>query len=424
MVIVAKVVLENLYKSFVASESPTQGQSVAESGDEVNVRKPKSPVLRNINLTVEDGEFLVLVGPSGCGKSTLLRIISGLESLTGGQVWIGDRQVNTLPPKARNTAMVFQNYALYPHMTVYENIAFGLRRGNSEQSVEQWMKRGGVALTRSLPPGFRYVSLEERQIKAQVQQVARLLEIETLLERLPKQLSGGQKQRVALGRAIARNPQVFLMDEPLSNLDAQLRTQTRSQIVELQRQVGVTTIYVTHDQVEAMTMGDRIAVMNQGELQQVAQPLELYHRPANQFVAQFIGSPPMNFIPVKLSAPLLLQHPQFHFTLPERWQYPLQKLGESSLILGIRPEHLQESAPAPKNLPIQVKAVEQLGHETLLSGSLPEETKILNLRLSQPRSIKIGETLWFSMIPEQIHLFSLQAGLAIFPIEDQNHKNF
>lgn len=420
----AKVVLENLYKSFVASAGQVQQQSVAENSKGESSRKPKSPVLRNINLTVEDGEFLVLVGPSGCGKSTLLRIISGLESLTGGQVWIGDRQVNTLPPKARNTAMVFQNYALYPHMSVYENIAFGLRRGNSGESIEQWMKRGGVALTRSLPPGFRYVSLEERQIKAQVQQVARLLEIETLLERLPKQLSGGQKQRVALGRAIARNPQVFLMDEPLSNLDSQLRTQTRSQIVELQRQVGVTTIYVTHDQVEAMTMGDRIAVMNQGELQQVARPLELYHRPANQFVAQFIGSPSMNFIPVEWSAPLLLRHPQFRLTLPERWQYPLQKLGESSLILGIRPEHLQESAPAPKNLPIQVKAVEELGHETLLSGSLPEETQILNLRLSQPRSIKIGKTLWFSMIPEQMHLFSVQTGLAIFPLDDQNHKNF
>jgi multiple sugar transport system ATP-binding protein len=416
---VATVVLENVYKHFDRAVSSAPSEIEGQ-----NAQNQKSPVLRNVNLTVEDGEFLVLVGPSGCGKSTLLRIISGLESLTGGQVWIGDRQVNTLPPKARNTAMVFQNYALYPHMTVYENIAFGLRRGNPEQSVEQWMKRGGVALTGWLPPGLRYVSPEERQIQAQVQQVARLLEIETLLERLPKQLSGGQKQRVALGRAIARNPQVFLMDEPLSNLDAQLRMQTRSQIVQLQRQVGVTTIYVTHDQVEAMTMGDRIAVMNQGELQQVAPPLELYHRPANQFVAQFIGSPSMNFIPVTLSAPLLLLHPQFRFTLPETWKHPLEKLGETALILGIRPEHLQESSPAPKNLPIQVQAVEQLGHETLVSGSFPAASTRLNLRLAQPRSVQSGETLWFSLMPEHIHLFSAQTGLAIFPIRDQNHKKF
>jgi len=416
---VATVVLENVYKHFDRAVSSAPSEIEGQ-----NAQNQKAPVLRNVNLTVEDGEFLVLVGPSGCGKSTLLRIISGLESLTGGQVWIGDRQVNSLPPKARNTAMVFQNYALYPHMTVYENIAFGLRRGNQERSLEHWMKRGGVALTGWLPPGLRYVSPEERQIQAQVQQVARLLEIETLLERLPKQLSGGQKQRVALGRAIARNPQVFLMDEPLSNLDAKLRMQTRSQIVQLQRQVGVTTIYVTHDQVEAMTMGDRIAVMNHGELQQVAPPLDLYHRPANQFVAQFIGSPPMNFIPVELSAPLLLRHPQFRLTLPEAWKYPLQKLGETALILGIRPEHLQESAPAPKNLPIQVQAVEQLGHETLIAGTLPEDSTRLNLRLDQPRSLEVGETLWFSMVPEYIHLFSAQTGLAIFPIDNQNHKKF
>jgi len=416
---VATVVLENVYKHFDRAVSSAPSEIEGQ-----NAQNQKAPVLRNVNLTVEDGEFLVLVGPSGCGKSTLLRIISGLESLTGGQVWIGDRQVNHLPPKARNTAMVFQNYALYPHMTVYENIAFGLRRGNQERSLEHWMKRGGVALTRWLPPGLRYLSPEERQIQAQVQQVARLLEIETLLERLPKQLSGGQKQRVALGRAIARNPQVFLMDEPLSNLDAKLRMQTRSQIVQLQRQVGVTTIYVTHDQVEAMTMGDRIAVMNHGELQQVAPPLDLYHRPANQFVAQFIGSPPMNFIPVELSVPLLLRHPQFRLTLPEAWKYPLQKLGETALILGIRPEHLQESAPAPKNLPIQVQAVEQLGHETLIAGTLPEDSTRLNLRLDQPRSLEVGETLWFSMVPEYIHLFSAQTGLAIFPIDNQNHKKF
>ena len=405
----AKVVLENLYKSF----APSPGGATEE----------KRAVLRNIQLTVNDGEFLVLVGPSGCGKSTLLRLISGLEELTGGQIWIGDRQVNDLPPKARNIAMVFQSYALYPHMSVYENIAFGLRRGDRGFSgwmpqLQSRMQWGAMAVTRWLPPGLRYLSAGERQIYQQVEQVAQLLEIETLLDRLPKQLSGGQKQRVALGRAIARNPQVFLMDEPLSNLDAKLRSQTRAQIVQLQRQVGTTTIYVTHDQVEAMTMGDRIAVMNRGELQQIAPPLELYHRPANQFVAQFIGSPPMNLIPVELSPPLLLRHPSFRLTLPEVWKVSLEETSERSFLLGIRPEHLQESVPAPKNLPIEILAVEQLGHETLISGQLQGETepKIpLNLRLAQPRSVRVGETLWFSLMPKHIHLFSTETGLAIVP---------
>ncbi|MDJ1184350.1 ABC transporter ATP-binding protein [Roseofilum casamattae] len=405
----AKVVLENLYKSFAASPG--------------GATEDKRAVLRNIQLTVNDGEFLVLVGPSGCGKSTLLRLISGLEELTGGQIWIGDRRVNDLPPKARNIAMVFQSYALYPHMNVYENIAFGLRRGESDFSgwmsqIESRIQWGAMAVTRWLPPGLRYLSEGEREIRKQVKQVAQRLEIETLLDRLPKQLSGGQKQRVALGRAIARNPQVFLMDEPLSNLDAKLRGQTRTQIVQLQRQVGVTTIYVTHDQVEAMTMGDRIAVMNRGELQQIAPPLELYHRPANQFVAQFIGSPPMNLIPVELSPPLLLRHQAFRLTLPEIWKLPLEQTSERSLLLGIRPEHLQESVPAPKNLPIQILTVEHLGHETLISGQLQgeSETRIrLNLRLVQPRSVNVGETLWFSLKPEHLHLFSAETGLALVP---------
>lgn len=225
-----------------------------------------------------DREFMVLVGPSGCGKSTLLRLIAGLEEVTDGSIYLSDRQINHLPPKVRDIAMVFQSYALYPHMTVYNNIAFGLRRQRS--------------------PKFAWLMMPRKQraeIDLRVQQVAESLQISHLLNRKPKELSGGQKQRVALGRAIARNPQVFLMDEPLSNLDAQLRSDTRSQIVQLQKQLQVTTIYVTHDQVEAMTMGDRIVVLNKGDIQQVDTPLNIYRKPANQFVAGFMGSPPMNF---------------------------------------------------------------------------------------------------------------------------------
>jgi multiple sugar transport system ATP-binding protein len=285
------------------------------------------------------------LGPSGCGKSTLLRLIAGLEEATGGNIWVGDRLVNDLAPKERDIAMVFQNYALYPHLSVYDNIAFGLRRtklGNGElgvgsgeeqtsKQVPGWTEDALVALTRSLPKGLRYLSDKEKAVDEQVRTVAQLLQIEPLLNRLPKQLSGGQKQRVALGRAISRNPQVFLMDEPLSNLDAKLRAETRTQIVKLQRQLGTTTIYVTHDQTEAMTMGDRIAVMNQGQIQQLAPPLELYNQPANKFVAEFIGSPPMNFLTVQVKAPLLIQHSQFRLTLPEVWSSVLQKYDGRSL---------------------------------------------------------------------------------------------
>ena len=399
-------------------------------------------VLRAINLTIRDGEFMVLVGPSGCGKSTLLRLIAGLEELTGGNIWVGDRLINDLPPKERDIAMVFQNYALYPHMTVYENLAFGLRRtalGSGEWGVGSgqpdptqtpnlkpqtapthstfplWAENLLVFMTRNLPKGLRYRSHREKAIHQQVREVAQVLQIETLLNRLPKQLSGGQKQRVALGRAMARQPQVFLMDEPLSNLDAKLRAETRSQIVKLQRQLGTTTIYVTHDQTEAMTMGDRIAVMNAGQIQQIASPLELYNHPANRFVAEFIGSPPMNFLPVQFKAPLLITHPQFRLTLPEAWAPVLQKYDGRSLILGIRPEHLSVSAPAPKNLPVQVDLVEALGSETFIAVRLvgAEDSPLLQARIEPDRSVQLDEQLWLSMAPDKIHLFDNETGQAL-----------
>ncbi|WP_420705292.1 ABC transporter ATP-binding protein [Kamptonema sp. PCC 6506] len=278
-----------------------------------------------------------------------------------------------------------------------------------------------TAATRKLPKGLRYWSEQEKAVDERVRIVAQLLQIESLLHRLPKQLSGGQKQRVALGRAMARNPQVFLMDEPLSNLDAKLRAETRAQIVQLQRQLGTTTIYVTHDQIEAMTMGDRIAVMNQGQIQQVAKPLELYNQPANLFVAQFIGSPPMNFLPVQFTAPLLVSHPQFRFTLPEIWAMarrgtpPLQSYDGRSLILGIRPEHLSISPPATKNLLVEVEIIEALGHETYLWVCLAEAREIrLQVRIGSERSVSLGEKLWLAIAPDKIHLFDPDTGLAIF----------
>ncbi|MHC5611777.1 MAG: ABC transporter ATP-binding protein, partial [Nostoc sp.] len=385
-------------------------------------------VLRRINLTIADGEFMVLVGPSGCGKSTLLRLIAGLEVMTGGNIWVGDRLINDLPPKERDIAMVFQNYALYPHMTVYDNIAFGLRRrelGNRENQhspLPNWGENLFVGATRKLPKGLRYISDKERAVDEQVRSVAQLLQIETLLNRLPKQLSGGQRQRVALGRAIARDPEVFLMDEPLSNLDAKLRAETRAQIVKLQRQLGTTTIYVTHDQTEAMTMGDRIAIMSEGKIQQVASPLELYNRPANLFVAEFIGSPPMNFIPVEFHAPQLITYSQFRFTLPQIWGNALQKYDRKTLILGIRPEHLNLSMPATKNLPVQVDLVENLGNDSFLAvkiaepGSQPTTTaNYLQVRIPPDRFVQAGEQLWLSLTPEKIHFFDPETELAIFP---------
>lgn len=429
----AQVVLENLYKTFV-------GQGEGKSTQPAEEHQTDQAVLRRINLKVQDGEFMVLVGPSGCGKSTLLRLISGLEEITAGNIWVGDQQVNQLPPKQRDIAMVFQSYALYPHLTVYDNLAFGLRRmgghrtqlvaaqrepspATAELDANQQLQQALAkrtrwqtllsGATRRLPKGLRYLSPADKLIDQRVRSVAQMLQIDALLNRLPRQLSGGQKQRVALGRAIARNPQVFLMDEPLSNLDAKLRSETRAQIVNLQRQLGITTIYVTHDQIEAMTMGDRIAVMNAGQIQQCATPLELYRHPANRFVASFIGSPPMNFLPMQFSAPLLLSHPDFRLTLPGEWEETLRDYDGQSLILGIRPEHFSLSSPAPKNLRVIVDRIEALGSETYLAVKFGQEW--LQVRVEPDRAFKIGEELWLAIAPDKVHLFETQTDAAILP---------
>ncbi|HHP7245531.1 MAG TPA: ABC transporter ATP-binding protein [Elainellaceae cyanobacterium] len=432
----AQVILENIYKSFPhrrghaqqvahpGSLSTSANQDFSTSSSSYAEASTSAvSVLRNINLHIKDAEFMVLVGPSGCGKSTLLRLIAGLEPITGGTIRVGDHVVNTLPPKERDIAMVFQNYALYPHMTVYDNLAFGLRRTHHNDDSKQlpadatyiatvlstlstWSETLLVKLTQPLPRSMRYWSTRERAIDERVRTVAQMLQVESLLDRLPKQLSGGQKQRVAMGRAMARNPQVFLMDEPLSNLDAKLRLETRAQIVNLQHKLGTTTIYVTHDQTEAMTMGDRIAVMNAGQIQQIATPLELYHHPVNQFVAEFIGTLPMNFIPVMIRAPLLITHPQFRLTLPESWEPQLRRYDGQMLILGIRPEHLGVSVPAPKNLPVVVKRTEILGSEIHLACEFADaDRSVLQARIAPDQIPHIGEQLWLAIATNHVHLF-------------------
>lgn len=437
----AQVVFEDVYKSFPARKGDRTAQLTPVEPGLISVDQTSAPtaterdtktdtvtVLRRINLTVEDGEFMVLVGPSGCGKSTLLRLIAGLEELTGGSIWIGDRKINHLPPKDRDIAMVFQSYALYPHMSVYNNLAFGLRRTQSQHGqkrrspvavVRKKLESGLGVTTRVLPKFLRYRSKREKIIEQTVQQVAEVLQIEDLLDRLPKQLSGGQKQRVALGRAMARDPQVFLMDEPLSNLDAKLRTQTRAQIVKLQRQLGTTTVYVTHDQTEAMTMGDRIAVMNAGQIQQIAQPLDLYNRPVNRFVAQFIGSPPMNFISVQVKTSQNLYHPLFSLNLPNGWSAVLQPYQGQTLTLGIRPEHLDLAAEDPSHIPAHVELIEALGHETYLSVLLTQPAQGVSnpliIRINPYQQVMIGEQLWFSIQLDKIHLFDDQTHAALRP---------
>ncbi|MCI5222856.1 MAG: ABC transporter ATP-binding protein [Candidatus Electrothrix sp. AR4] len=303
-------------------------------------------ILDHINLEINDGELMVFVGPSGCGKSTLLRTIAGLESITNGEIVINNRKVNDLPPQQRNIAMVFQNYALYPHMSVRDNMAFPLR-----------MQK-----------------MRAQKIRERVETVARQLDITRLLANKPKQLSGGQRQRVAMGRALVRHPQVFLMDEPLSNLDAKLRVQIRSEIAKLQRRLGITTIYVTHDQVEAMTLGHRVAVLKDGVLQQVAPPDELYSRPTNIFTARFIGSPGMNIIPCRVSGKgkltLPLEKEPVRWALPENMRSQLDNLPQDEDIwIGLRPEAFSlrtEGALSNLLLPCQVVDLEFLGYETLL----------------------------------------------------------
>ena len=307
----------------------------------------ETPAVRGIDLDIADKEFVVLVGPSGCGKSTTLRMIAGLEDITGGDVLIGGQVVNDVPPKDRDIAMVFQNYALYPHMSVYENMSFGLR-----------LKK-----------------VPKDEIARRVQKAAQILDISELLQRKPKQLSGGQRQRVAMGRAIVRDPKVFLFDEPLSNLDAKLRVQMRTEIKKVHQKVRTTTVYVTHDQIEAMTLADRVVVMNGGNIEQVGTPNELYHNPVTKFVAGFIGSPAMNFVPCTLEeaagALRVRLNQNIAFPVPqERTGRYRPLVGKSGLLFGMRPEHIMEQRshlePNQHAFEVELEVTEPMGMETMV----------------------------------------------------------
>jgi multiple sugar transport system ATP-binding protein len=331
----------------------------------------------DLNLEIADGEFLVLVGPSGCGKTTALRCVAGLETISEGQLLIGDRVVNNVAPKDRDIAMVFQSYALYPHMTVYDNLAFGLKLRKTPKA----------------------------DVERRVRKAADILGLDPYLDRKPRALSGGQRQRVALGRAIVREPQVFLMDEPLSNLDAKLRVQTRAEILRLQRQIGTTTLYVTHDQVEAMTMGDRIAVINAGVLQQVGTPRALYDHPGNVFVAGFIGSPAMNFVTVRTDGQTV-RVGDLRLDLGDAaGRIAADRPPGSDLILGFRPEHLdvmngQEGA---LRIPVSVDVVEFLGHEELIHAKA-EGNEIVAV-IPSGRRVKVGDRVDLGVPLNLIHLF-------------------
>ncbi|WP_376091528.1 sn-glycerol-3-phosphate ABC transporter ATP-binding protein UgpC [Roseomonas sp. CCTCC AB2023176] len=330
-------------------------------------------VLHGVDLDVADGELVVIVGASGCGKSTLLRIVAGLESATSGEVVIAGRDVTGLEPADRDIAMVFQNYALYPHMTVFSNMAYGLR-------------------IRGLP---------KAEIERRVRDAAGILGIEPLLDRKPKQLSGGQRQRVAMGRAIVREPALFLFDEPLSNLDARLRVQMRAEIRRLQRRLGVTSLFVTHDQVEAMTLGDRLVVMNAGRAAQVGRPMEIFSRPADIYVAGFIGSPSMNFLPATLDGAGARLASGLLVALPE----PPAAPSGTAVTLGIRPEHLLPGE-AEGALPLAVELIEPLGSETVIHGRSPDGLPI-TARL--PGSFT-GSTLPVRIATEAVHLFAAETG--------------
>ena len=335
-------------------------------------------VLKGVDVTVAHGEMLVILGPSGCGKSTLLRMIAGLETVTAGEIRIGGRRVNELEPMDRDIAMVFQNYALYPHMSVYDNMAYGLRNRRTPKD----------------------------EIERRVQEAARILGLEALLQRKPRQLSGGQRQRVAMGRAIVREPAAFLFDEPLSNLDAKLRVQMRHEIRQLQARLGTTGIYVTHDQIEAMTLGDRLMVLNSGVVEQIGSPLEVYRTPASLFVAAFIGSPAMCFArgtldqdgsTVRLGGGTL------------RLATPRPDMAGRALQIGLRPEHLEVREPGGTTLEAVVEWVEALGADTIAHVRLADGTG-LDVRLPGTVSAVAGDRLGLAAHPDHIHLFEIESG--------------
>ncbi|MGH2570939.1 MAG: ABC transporter ATP-binding protein [bacterium] len=357
---------------------------------ELNKKYDEVHAVKDVNLTIRDKEFMVLVGPSGCGKTTTLRMVAGLEEITAGEIVIGDRVVNDLPPKDRDIAMVFQNYALYPHMTVYDNMAFGLKM-------------------RKYP---------KPEIDRRVREAAAVLGLSEFLARKPKALSGGQRQRVAVGRAIVRKPKVFLFDEPLSNLDARLRVQMRTEISRLHQELGATMLYVTHDQVEAMTMGTRITIMRDGDIQQIDGPLTLYREPKNRFVAEFIGSPAMNLFDGSLrseSSGAVFDAGTFSVALGRRQDvaaFPRR------LALGVRPENLAlAEAGGDGVLDAVIELVEPLGSEIYLHGRTGDERVVARVGPDHP--VRVGDRVRFAMDLERIHFFDGESGVALRPAPSQ-----
>lgn len=353
--------------------------------------------VKNFNLEIQDGEFIIFVGPSGCGKSTVLRMIAGLEEITTGELWMDGRLVNFLEPQKRELSMVFQNYALYPYMSVYENMAFALR----------------------------CAKMEKRELDARVKEAAKLMEIDDLLDRKPDALSGGQKQRVAIGSVLVRKPKLILMDEPLSNLDAKLRTQMRVELAKLHKQSGSTIIYVTHDQVEAMTLGSRIVVMKEGTIQQVAAPNELYHNPINQFVAGFIGSPSMNFLPVEVimeHGQMILKLERNNLAVPRTLERMLQDQGYvgKKMILGIRPEDLYEKGSADCRMMMEVTVREGLGAEVLLHGEISGEPVCAKLPPGTEK--KQGESIWLYPDMTRVKLFDYNTEENILYVETKHFR--
>jgi multiple sugar transport system ATP-binding protein len=352
--------------------------------------------VHDFNLEIEDKEFVVLVGPSGCGKSTTLRMVAGLEEISSGELYIGDRLVNDVAPKDRDIAMVFQNYALYPHMTVYENMAFALKlRKESRESIAQ-----------------------------KVTEAAQILGITEYLQRKPKALSGGQRQRVAIGRAIVRNPKVFLMDEPLSNLDAKLRNQMRAELIKLRARIDTTFVYVTHDQVEAMTLGDRIVIMKDGFIQQIGTPQQVFGEPANQFVAGFIGTPQMNFFPAELkldeSGRYAAEAYGVRLELPERRQARLKAADRAPgpCTMGVRPEHIRIApADTPDVFRAKVDVAEMMGSEFYLHMNLEGQDMVVRAQTGEAanqRAFEPGGEIAFAFPAAQAHLFDVESGVSLF----------
>jgi len=352
----------------------------------------KVKAVKDLNFEIKDKEFVVLVGPSGCGKSTTLRMIAGLEEISEGNLYINNRIINNLPPKDRNIAIVFQNYALYPHMTAYENLAFGLK-----------IKK-----------------VNKKTIRIRVMETARILEIEELLDRKPKAMSGGQNQRVAIGRAIVRNPEVFLFDEPLSNLDAKLRVQMRIEIAKLHQKLQTTVVYVTHDQIEAMTLGDRIVLMNEGEIQQIDSPANLYSNPKNLFVAGFIGTPPMNFIDGKISINsngLLFTDNSQKIKINFSSEHPIKDFITKEVVLGIRPENIYKQIDDnEKNyamLNCEIQFIEKLGHE--MYAFIQLQDKQIISRLKPDAEIKKGSRLNLYFDISKMYFFDKSTGVCFYP---------